>query len=95
LADRIHGTDRVGGGVRYNAEILARAIAHVKGEHHDGAWNKYQTRIVNNDKVLDPEDKTCTKEISYASFAMRHPEMERKYNELLPQHAAAPSAHDT
>jgi hypothetical protein len=26
---------------------------------------------------------------------MRHPEVERKYNELLPQHAAAPSAHDT
>jgi hypothetical protein len=92
LADRIHGTDRVGGGLRYNAEILARAIAHVKGEHHDGAWNKYHTRIVNNDKVLDPEDK---KEISYASFAMLNVDVARKYYELLPQYDVAPSAHDS
>ncbi len=84
--------DRVGGGIRVNPEALARAIASVKNEHHDGAHQKYLDRIVNKDKVLDPGDKAGKKLILYSTFALRNKQVEAAYNRELPQHAAAPDA---
>lgn len=82
--------DRVGGGIRVNAEALAKAIAVVKGEHHAGAEKRYLDRITNKDKVLDPGDKQGKKQILYSTFAMRNKQVEAEYNRQLPQHAAAP-----
>ncbi len=82
--------DRVGGGIRVNPEALAKAIAVVKGEHHEGAHTKYLDRIINKDKVLDPGDKAGKKEILYSTFALRNKQVEAEYNRQLPQHAAAP-----
>lgn len=84
--------DRVGGGVRYNAEVLAKAIANVKGEHHPGAEKPYFDKITAKLKVADPGKKNA--EISYASFAMRNKAVEAEYNKLLPQHEAAPAVSD-
>lgn len=86
--------DRVGGGIRVNPEVLARAIAWVKGEHAEGAHVPYLERITRKDKVLDKGDKTGQKEILYSTFAMRNKQVEQKYNELLPTHAAAPAISD-
>lgn len=86
----VWSADRVGGGIRVNPEALARAIAHVKGEHHPDAHLPYLARITNKDKVLDKGDKSGNKEILYSTFAMRNKQVEQKYNEFLPQHAAAP-----
>ncbi len=82
--------DRVGGGIRVNPDALAKAIAVVKGEHHEGAHTKYLDRIINKDKVLDPGDKAGKKEILYSTFALRNKQVEAEYNRQLPQHAAAP-----
>lgn len=86
--------DRVGGGIRVNPEILARAIAHVKGEHHQDAHLPYLTKITNRVKLPDPGDKSGQKTILYSTFAMRNKQVEAQYNQMLPQHAAAPSAGD-
>lgn len=90
----VWAADRVGGGIRVNPEALARAIAHVKGEHHPDAHLPYLARITNKDKVLDKGDKSGNKEILYSTFAMRNKQVEQKYNEFLPQHAAAPAVSD-
>jgi len=82
--------DRVGGGIRVNPEALAKAIAVVKNELHDGAHQKYLDRVLNKDKVLDPGDKAGKKEILYSTFALRNKAVEAEYNRQLPQHAAAP-----
>ena len=82
--------DRVGGGIRVNADALAKAIAVVKGEHHAGAEKRYLDRITNKEKVLDPGDKQGKKQILYSTFAMRNKQVEAEYNRQLPQHAAAP-----
>src|SRR5258708_5440453 len=82
--------DRVGGGLRVNPEALAKAIAVVKNELHDGAHQKYLDRVLNKDKVLDPGDKAGKKEILYSTFALRNKAVEAEYNRQLPQHAAAP-----
>ncbi len=82
--------DRVGGGIRVNPDALAKAIAVVKNELHDGAHQRYLDRIMNKDKVLDPGDKQGKKEILYSTFALRNKAVEAEYNRQLPQHAAAP-----
>lgn len=86
--------DRVGGGVRFNAEVLARAIAHVKGETHDGAHVPYLDKINSRVKVVDPGDKAGKKEILYATFAYRNTAVKNRYHETLPADAAAPQASD-
>ena len=86
--------DRVGGGMRFNAEVLAKAIAHVKGEHGETAHHPYLDKIQNKAKVRDPGDKTGKKEILYATFAYRNTQVKNRYHETLPSDAAAPSASD-
>lgn len=94
LDNGVWSADRVGGGIRVNPEILAHAIAHVKGEHHEGAHAKYLTRITSKEKVKDPGDKAGKREILYSTFAMRNKQVETEYNRRLPQHSAAPSTSD-
>lgn len=85
--------DRVGGGIRVNPEILAKAIAAVKNERHEGADKPYYDKIIAKLKVQDPGKKAGT-EILYSTFAMRNKAVEAKYNELLPAHESAPQVHD-
>lgn len=86
--------DRVGGGLRVNPEVLARAIAHVKGEHGDAAHLPYLDKINNRIKLPDPGDKSGQKQILYSTFAMRNKQVEAQYNQMLPQHVAAPGVGD-
>jgi len=87
-------SDRVGGGMRFNADVLARAIAHAKGEHGHDAHLPYLNRITNRDKVRDPGDKSGKKEISYAAFAYRNTAVKNQYHATLPADTAAPAAGD-
>jgi len=83
--------DRVGGGLRFNAEILARAIAHVKGS---GDHTPFLEKINTKAKVKDPGDKNGKKEISYAAFAYRNADVKNRYHATLPADIAAPAAAD-
>jgi hypothetical protein len=80
--------DRVGGGIRVNAEVLAAAIAAVKGESDPA---KYLARITSKEKVKDPGDKQGKRDILYSTLAMRHPQVQAEYHKRLPAHSAAPS----
>jgi hypothetical protein len=84
----VWSADRVGG-IRVNADVLARAIAHAKGETHDNAHQPYLDKIQNRLRVQDPGKKAGT-EISYASFAMRNPKVAEAYQRLLPVSDSAP-----
>lgn len=86
--------DRVGGGIRVNPDALAAAIAHVKGEHHDGAHLPYLAKISSKSKVKDPGDKAGKREILYSTFALRNTAVQTEYQKRLPQHSAAPAASD-
>lgn len=73
------------GGVRYDKQKLALAIASAKGETDP---NPYLAKIESGDKV-----KVKGKaEISYAAYAMRNPEVQKAYNALTG--AAAVSLND-
>jgi hypothetical protein len=89
LDNGIWAAERTGGGIRVNAEVLAQAIAAVKGEHDH---TPYLTKITNKTKVKDPGDKSGKKEILYSTFALRNKAVEAKYQALLPTHGAAPEA---
>jgi hypothetical protein len=91
ITDGNWSADRVGGGMRFNAEVLARAIAHVKGE---ADHSPYLARITNRDKVKDPGDKSGKKEILYATFAYRNTAVKNQYHATLPADSAAPQASD-
>lgn len=86
--------DRVGGGMRFNAEVLARAIAHAKGERHEGAHQPYLDKINSRAKVLDPGDKSGKKEILYSTFAYRNNAVKQQYHATLPADSAAPATGD-
>jgi|SRR5215469_10916091 len=86
--------DRVGGGIRFNAEILAKAIAWAKGETGENAHLQYQDRIVNREMRTDPGDKSGKKQISYAAFAYRNTQIKNRYHETLPADSAAPTITD-
>lgn len=90
----VWSADRVGGGIRVNPDILAAAIAHVKGETHPDAHQPYLVKITSKTKVKDPGDKAGKKEILYSTFAMRNQQVAAEYNRRLPQHSAAPSTGD-
>jgi len=94
LADGEWAADRVGGGMRVNPDILAAAIAHVKGESHPEAHLPYLTKITSKTKVKDPGDKNGKREILYSTFALRNTAVQTEYQRRLPQHAAAPTAGD-
>lgn len=84
--------DRVGGGgMRFNAEALSRAIATAKGEHDHSA---YLAKITSRLKVKDPGDKNGKKEILYATLAYRNPVVKEHYHKLLPADSTAPSLGD-
>jgi hypothetical protein len=93
LDNGVWSADRVGGGIRVNPEILARAIANVKNERHDGAHTVYMDKITSKLKVQDP-GKKAGMEILYSTFAMRNKAVEAEYNRLLPAHEAAPQVTD-
>lgn len=86
--------DRVGGGIRFNAEILAKAIAFVKNQHGENDHLPYLDKITSKAKVKDPGDKTGKKEITYAAFAYRNNDVKNRYHSTLPSDSAAPSVAD-
>lgn len=87
----VWASDRVGGGMRFNADVLATAIATAKGETDN---SPYLTKITAKMKVIDPGDKNGKKEILYATLAYRNPLVKQKYHELLPATDAAPDLGD-
>lgn len=94
IEDGTWSADRVGGGMRFNAEVLAKAIAFAKGEKHENAHQPYLDKINSRTKVIDPSDKSQKKEILYATFAYRNTAVKNRYHETLPVDAAAPALND-
>lgn len=67
--------ERGAGGVRYDKQKLAEAIAKAKGEQDP---NPYLAKLESGEKVKQKGKA----EISYGAYAMRNPEVQKHYNAL-------------
>lgn len=87
----IWSAEKVGGGIRFNSDVMAQAIANAKGETD---VTPYLTKLNAKLKVKDPGDKAGKREISYAAYAYRNPKIKNEYHRLLPADTAAPDLTD-